>query len=120
IGLPQLRAGQFVRIEGAGKRFSGTYRLRKVTHSIGNSGYETSFEVSQRGSSTILSAIRKFMDTEDPPDKPRKFYGVAVGKVTNNKELLAVPPELPLGRVKVSFPWLSDKAESPWARVATP
>ncbi len=41
------------------------------------------------------------------------FYGVTVGLVTNNKD-----PE-GLGRVKVKFPWLSEKEESYWARVLT-
>lgn len=47
-----------------------------------------------------------------PPTADR-YYGVCVGIVTNNQD-----PE-GLGRVKVRFPWLSDKDESTWARVAT-
>lgn len=43
-----------------------------------------------------------------------RFLGVTIGIVTNNKDDEA------LGRVKVSFPWLSDEIESQWARVATP
>jgi uncharacterized protein involved in type VI secretion and phage assembly len=39
---------------------------------------------------------------------------MAVGIVTNNKDTEG------LGRVKVKFPWLSDKDESYWARVVTP
>jgi uncharacterized protein involved in type VI secretion and phage assembly len=117
-----LRAGQFVRIEGIGKRFSGTYRLRKVTHSIGEHGYETSFEVSQRASSTILSAVRKFTDPNEtpPPDKPKRFDGVVTATVTANSELQGTPPDAPLGRVKLRFPWLSETYESGWAPVATP
>jgi len=42
------------------------------------------------------------------------FAGVTTGLVTNNKD-----PE-DLGRVKVRFPWLSDKEETRWARVLTP
>ncbi len=42
------------------------------------------------------------------------FYGVVIGKVTNNKD-----PEK-LGRIKVKFSFLSDKDESHWARVVTP
>lgn len=42
-----------------------------------------------------------------------KIYGVVVGIVTNNKD------PLELGRIKVKFPWLSDKEESNWARVAS-
>lgn len=43
IGLPDLRAGKKVLIEGLGSRFSGTYFVTKSTHSIGDSGYTTKF-----------------------------------------------------------------------------
>jgi uncharacterized protein involved in type VI secretion and phage assembly len=43
-----------------------------------------------------------------------RIYGVAIGIVTNNQD----PDKL--GRVKVTFPWLNDREESYWARVATP
>lgn len=43
-----------------------------------------------------------------------RMYGVTIATVTNTAD----PDEL--GRVKVSYPWLADDAESPWARVATP
>ncbi|MGH2412758.1 MAG: phage baseplate assembly protein V [Microcystaceae cyanobacterium] len=54
------------------------------------------------------------MDLLMPNDPQNRFYGVTVGLVTNNKD----PDNL--GRVKVKFPWLSDKDESYWARVLTP
>jgi phage baseplate assembly protein V len=47
-------------------------------------------------------------------DADQRFFGVAVGLVTNNKD-----PD-GLGRVKVKLPWLGDTAESDWARVASP
>lgn len=43
IGLPDLRAGQRVRITGLGARFSGTYFVTKTTHTINDSGYVTKF-----------------------------------------------------------------------------
>lgn len=43
-----------------------------------------------------------------------RVYGVVVGVVTNTDD-----PDS-LARVKVSYPWLGDDAESPWARVVTP
>ncbi|MGQ0778523.1 MAG: phage baseplate assembly protein V [Pseudonocardiales bacterium] len=42
-----------------------------------------------------------------------RFYGVAIGIVTNNKD-----PD-GLGRVKLKLPWMSDDVESNWARIAT-
>jgi uncharacterized protein involved in type VI secretion and phage assembly len=46
--------------------------------------------------------------------RPALLPGVVVGIVTNIQD-----PE-GLGRVKVQFPWLSDRDESFWARVVTP
>lgn len=44
IGLPRLRAGTLVDIEGVGARLSGTYYVTKTTHTIGDGGYTTQFE----------------------------------------------------------------------------
>jgi phage baseplate assembly protein V len=49
-----------------------------------------------------------------PSDATGRHPGVAIALVTNNKD-----PD-GLGRVKVRLPWLSDQAESDWARLATP
>ena len=43
VGLPDLRAGKLVQIEGLGARFSGTYFITETTHTIGNGGYTTKF-----------------------------------------------------------------------------
>jgi len=43
-----------------------------------------------------------------------RIHGVVVGIVTNTDD----PKDL--GRVRVRFPWLSDKDESDWARIAAP
>ncbi len=43
IGLPDLRAGMQVQIEGVGSRFSGTYFVTESTHTINDSGYLTKF-----------------------------------------------------------------------------
>lgn len=44
VGLPDLRAGSIVEIDGLGKRFSGRYFVTATTHAIGDSGYTTQFE----------------------------------------------------------------------------
>lgn len=49
-----------------------------------------------------------------PTSQDDRFYGVTVGVVTNNQD----PDKL--GRIKVKFPWLSDKDESYWARIVAP
>jgi uncharacterized protein len=43
VGLPDLRAGQRLRISGLGARFSGAYFVTGTTHSIGEGGYVTRF-----------------------------------------------------------------------------
>jgi len=45
IGLPDLRPGDNVEIQGVGKRFTGQYYVTKVEHALGSSGYLTSFDV---------------------------------------------------------------------------
>ena len=118
VGLPELKAGQMIEVRGVGKRFSGMYRLRKVTHSIGDNGYRTSFEVTQRGGTVLLSLLRKSIVEKPSPNSRERFYGVAVAKVEANHVDPTEGP--PLARVKVSYPWLSDKVESGWARCASP
>jgi uncharacterized protein len=44
VGLPDLRAGSVVQIDGLGRRFSGRYFVTGTTHAIGDSGYTTQFE----------------------------------------------------------------------------
>lgn len=43
VGLPALRAGARLRIDGVGAMFSGVYEVTKSTHAIGAGGYTTSF-----------------------------------------------------------------------------
>lgn len=44
VGLPDLRAGGIVEIDGMGQRFSGRYFVTSTTHTIGDGGYSTQFE----------------------------------------------------------------------------
>jgi phage protein D len=45
IGLPDLRPGNQVEVEGLGKRFSGKYYVTKCEHALGSSGYLTTLTV---------------------------------------------------------------------------
>lgn len=45
IGIPDLRPGDNIEVKCLGQRFSGTYYVLEVEHSIGSSGYTTSFKV---------------------------------------------------------------------------
>jgi phage protein D len=44
VGLPDLRAGSVVQIDGLGTRFSGRHFVTSTTHTIGDGGYTTQFE----------------------------------------------------------------------------
>jgi phage protein D len=44
IGLPDLRAGSVLMIDGLGTRFDGRYFVTTTTHTIGENGYTTQFE----------------------------------------------------------------------------
>lgn len=48
VGLPELRVGETLRLEGLGERFTNNYYITGVTHRIGSSGYWTSFDVQER------------------------------------------------------------------------
>jgi phage protein D len=50
IGLPDLRAGQTVHIDGVGSRLSGIYSIDESTHTINESGYITQFKARREGS----------------------------------------------------------------------
>jgi phage protein D len=39
IGIPEIRAGTSIKIEGVGKRFSGKYYIKSAKHSLGVGGY---------------------------------------------------------------------------------
>jgi phage protein D len=114
IGIPALRAGRMINITGVGKRFSGRYRLRRVTHTLGADGYRTHFEVSQRGGATLLPLLRKTLTELPPPNRQQPMLGLVPGKVTQNVDTEH------RGRVKVSYPLAGDDSESAWARCATP
>jgi phage protein D len=52
IGLPGLRAGKKVRIEGVGKTFTGVYCLTSTTHTINDGGYTVRFEARREDPAT--------------------------------------------------------------------
>jgi phage protein D len=54
IGLPDLRAGQVIKITGVDYRFDGRYFVTQTTHSIDSGGYKTTFKArrEQKGSAS--------------------------------------------------------------------
>jgi len=52
FGHPEVRAGVVIRIEGAGRRFSGLYYVTAVTHTLSaGQGYRTAFTVRRNATS---------------------------------------------------------------------
>jgi phage protein D/phage baseplate assembly protein gpV len=101
---PDVKAGRMVALEGLGNRFSGSYLVTGATHVYRpTTGLETHFAV--RG-------LRDGSLTEQVMGQPHasRWFGVVPAVVTNNDD-----PES-WGRVKVTYPWMSEKAESDWAR----
>lgn len=49
VGLPDLRAGRTVVINGLGLRYSGKYLITETTHKIGAQGYTTEFTARMEG-----------------------------------------------------------------------
>jgi len=117
VGIPDLAAGAYLAIEGVGKRFSGTYRVRKVSHSIGERGFHTTFDIAQNATGSLLGQLRKHLG-EPPPNKEQAMTGVIVAEVVDNHE--AADAQVPLGRVKVKYPSLGDKLTSGWVPCASP
>jgi phage protein D/phage baseplate assembly protein gpV len=120
IGIPDLRAGRYVELRGVGRRFGGTYRLRKVTHRLDGTGFSTDFAITQRAHSSLAGLLRKQIVDEPPPHRQQRFEGLLLGEVVDNKEAMAMPPVVPTGRVKVAFPGLGDTVTSRWAPCARP
>lgn len=104
---PDIRAGKTVKLTKLGNRFSGTYLVTRARHIYGSDGLRTEFEVA--GSNSGL--LNEQLVHQPPVDR---WPGVVVAKVTNTDD-----PE-DIGRVKVKYPWLTDDAESFWARVVCP
>jgi phage protein D len=104
VGRPDMRVGSRLELSGIG-RFSGTYTVTEVTHTIGEGGYQTSFQVNGAPSAADL------LTPERAPDQGL-VSGVLPGIVTGNKD------EEHRGRVRVKVPALDDQTEH-WARLAT-
>jgi uncharacterized protein involved in type VI secretion and phage assembly len=110
-GDPLIAAGTEVRVEQAGSRLSGKYRVTSVEHVYGaGRPYVTRFACGGKEAAGLADLVGA-----GPSGAERRGWGsLVVGIVTNNAD-----PEK-LGRVKVTFPTLSADDESTWARVVVP
>jgi uncharacterized protein involved in type VI secretion and phage assembly len=108
IRRPDIKAGQFVQLNDLGTRMSGKYMVTNATHLFNYEGLSTTFKVS--GTRTGLLAEQM---TQQEPVK--RWPGVVTAVVTNTTDDLE-----DWGRVKVKYSWMTEDAESFWARLAAP
>lgn len=101
---PDIRAGQFVELKSLGSRFSGKYLVTSARHIYSDGGLQTEFEV--RGTRSGL--LGEQMTRQEPRES---WPGAVVAVVTDAND-----PEN-LGRVKVKYPWMTNDADSFWARI---
>ncbi len=108
-GRPELHAGKAVELKALGRRLSGTYFVTEASHIFSkDGGYYTRFSIHGRRPDTLAALLA-------PPQREGQgMAGPVVGIVTN------ICDPAGWGRVKVTFPWLLDKVESAWARIAAP
>jgi phage protein D len=104
---PDIKAGRFLEIKGLGDRFSGKYLVTSVSHRYTAEGLHTTFTV--RGARTGLLSDQ--IGNQAPLER---WPGAVTAIVTNTDD----PKNW--GRVKVKYPWMTQDAESDWARLIGP
>jgi phage protein D/phage baseplate assembly protein gpV len=109
VGSPALKAGVAVSVSGIDPALEGKWVISGSRHEFVHGTYRTALEFSGRQDRSILGLV-----SQGAGGGHERFFGVAIGIVTDNDD----PDQL--GRVKVKYPWLSDDAESYWARVMAP
>lgn len=110
VGSPLLKAGEAVSIARVDPALAGDWVITTARHEFGNGPYRTHLEFSGRQDRSLHGLVAGGL--AEPASRAR-IPGIVIGIVTDNED-----PEK-LGRVKVQYPWLSDDAESWWARLAS-
>jgi uncharacterized protein involved in type VI secretion and phage assembly len=106
-GNPKLRAGSAVTLSLVGDPFDGKYVLSATRHKYDpHDGYTTAFTVSGRNQHSLLAL------TTGSGRHRSVMAGVVPALVTDVND-----PD-GWGRIKVTFPWLSDKYTTDWVRMA--
>ncbi len=110
-GNPTVRAGTAVTLANAGKPFDGKYTVTTSRHVFEpETGYSTWVTVSGAQDRTLAGLTGAGPARGDGAGGA----GVRIGQVSDNRD-----PER-LGRVRLTFPWLSDDFVSDWARTVQP
>ncbi|MFF2773936.1 VgrG-related protein [Streptomyces sp. NPDC058052] len=107
-GNPEVRAGSAVALNAVGAPFEGRYTVTSSRHVFDAlRGYETWITVSGQQERSLLG-----LTGGGPAAAAHRSGGLVNATVTDTQD-----PE-GSGRVKVTFPWLSDEYASDWARTA--
>ena len=107
-GNPKLHAGAAISIDNVGAPFDGKYTITSSHHRYDpNTGYTTTFSVTGRSERSLYGLA-------NGGGTARPGQGPVVGQVSDAKD------PLEQGRVKLTFPWLSDSYVSDWARTVQP
>ena len=108
-GNPRIQAGSAIAVDNLGAPFDGKYVVTTSRHTYDQtSGYSTHFAVTGRQDRSILG-----LASGGAPGG-RSWDGVVVAQVSDARD-----PQHQ-GRVKLTFPWLSDDYVSDWARTVQP
>lgn len=108
-GNPKIRANVGIRIDDAGAPFDGRYTVTAARHrhDPANGGYTTAFSVTGRQDRSLYGLT-------SGAARSTGIAGVVVAQVSD------VNDPAGQGRVKLTFPWLSDDYVSDWARTVHP
>jgi uncharacterized protein involved in type VI secretion and phage assembly len=90
---------------------TGNWVISTARHEFGSGAYRTYLEFSGRQDRSLHGLVSGGLSV---PAARTSIPGVVIAQVTKNDD----PDKL--GRVKVKYPWMDDKAESFWARIARP
>ncbi|MEV5971708.1 VgrG-related protein [Streptomyces sp. NPDC051921] len=109
-GNPEVRAGAAVALNAVGAPFEGRYTVTSSRHVFDAlRGYETWLTVSGQQERSLFGLTG---GAGGPSAQGSRTGGLVNATVTDTQD-----PE-GSGRVKVTFPWLSDEYASDWARTA--
>ena len=113
-GNPKIKAGTAIAIDNLGAPFDGKYVVTTSRHSYDQStGYSTHFAVTGRQNRSLYGLASGGAAGGGGLPAGSQL-GVAVAQVSDARD-----PEH-RGRVKLTFPWLSDDYVSDWARTVQP
>ena len=108
-GNPKLRANVGIKIENAGEPFDGKYTITAARHRYDptHGGYTTAFSVTGRQERSLYGLA-------SGGGRAAAGAGIVIAQVSDAND----PSNQ--GRVKLTFPWLSDDYVSDWARTMQP